>query len=320
MATRARPAQGRRHRGLVIAAFAAVYAIWGSTYLFIRVAVETLPPLLMAGVRFLLAGTILAAFSWRGRGAADDPIGPRQWMAAALTGGLLLLGGNGVVSFGEQYVSSGIVALLVATVPLWVAVLGAALLRHRVQPRTVAGVVVGLAGTAALIAPGAGGGADAGHMLLVLLAPLCWAAGSLCATRAPLPRRALLATSMEMLCGGALLLLVGLATGELGALHLDRVSLASTISVVYLVLAGSLVAFSAYVWLLTQVSTTAAATYAYVNPLVAVLLGWAVLGEPITAATLLAGGLIIVAVVLILSSPPTDRAAAAPDVPLGDVA
>lgn len=305
----------------MIAAFAAVYIIWGSTYLFIRIAVETLPPLLMAGVRFIVAGSILVATGWRGRGAADDPIGPRQWMATGVTGVLLLLGGNGVVSFGEQYVPSGIVALLVATVPLWVAVLGAALLRHRVRLRTIGGIIAGLAGTAVLIAPGSAGGADLGHMLLVLLAPLSWAAGSLYATRGPLPRRALLATAMEMLCGGAALLVVGLATGELAALHLGRISLGSSLSLVYLVVAGSLVAFSAYVWLLTQVSTAAAATYAYVNPLVAVLLGWAVLGEPISAATLLAAGLIIVAVVLILSRPPgEERAGAAVDVPLGDVA
>jgi drug/metabolite transporter (DMT)-like permease len=302
MTTLVRPPVLQRVGGGVIAAFAAVYVIWGSTYLFIRVAVETMPPLLMAGVRFVIAGGVLLAITTRIGGAARDPIGRRQWRAAAITGALLLLGGNGGVSFGEQYVATGIAALLVATVPLFIALFGAVALGHRLSRAAALGIGIGLFGTAVLLRPG--GSSDIGHMLLVLLSPLCWAIGSLYATRAPLPKRALVATALEMLCGGSLLLLAGLVTGEAGAVHLEHITLASWLSVLYLIVFGSLVAFSAYVWLLTKVATTAVSTYAYVNPLVAVFLGWAVLGEHITGQTLVAAALIVVAVALILLRPP----------------
>lgn len=304
MTSLARPAVVHRLGGRVIGAFAIVYVIWGSTYLFIRLASETIPPLLMAGVRFLIAGAILAAISSRAGGDGKaDPIGRRQWGAAAATGALLLLGGNGIVSYGEQFVASGTVALLVATVPLFIALFSALFLGQRLRRVAVVGIGIGLLGTAVLLRPG-GGAADPGHLLLVLASPLTWAIGSLYATRGPLPKRLLLATAMEMLCGGALLLIAGLLTGELSGLHLDRISLVSALSLAYLVVFGSLIAFSAYVWLLSKVPTTSVATYAYVNPLVAVLLGWAFLGEHITGQTLLAAALIIIAVVLILSRPP----------------
>jgi drug/metabolite transporter (DMT)-like permease len=315
----ARSAVVQRVGGRVIAAFAAVYVIWGSTYLFIHIAVETMPPLLMAGVRYLVAGAILLAITARMRGAPGDPVGRRQWRAAAITGALLLLGGNGGVSYGEQFVASGVVALLVATVPLFIALFGATFLGKRLGRVATLGIAVGLVGTAVLLRPGAGGVGDPGHMLLVLVSPLTWSIGSLYATRGPLPKRPLVATGMEMLCGGALLLVTGLLTGEASAVHIDRISLASWLSLAYLVVFGSLVAFSAYVWLLTKVPTTAVATYAYVNPLVAVLLGWSVLGERITGQTLVAAALIIVAVALILSRP-AGGAARRPDLPVADVA
>jgi drug/metabolite transporter (DMT)-like permease len=304
MTTLVRPPVLQRVGGGVVAAFAAVYVIWGSTYLFIRLAVETMPPLLMSGVRFLIAGAILLVITSRLRGDGRDPIGWPQWRAAAITGGLLLLGGNGGVAFGEQYVASGVVALLVATVPLFIALFGAVVLGRRLSRLAVAGIVVGFLGAAVLLNPGANGAADPGHMVLVLLSPMSWAIGSLYATRGPLPKRALVATGMEMLCGGALLVVAGLLTGEAAAVHLDRTSVASWLSVVYLIVFGSLVAFSAYVWLLKKVATTAVSTYAYVNPLVAVLLGWAFLGERITGQTLIAAALIVVAVALILARPP----------------
>jgi drug/metabolite transporter (DMT)-like permease len=318
MTTLARPPVLQRVGGGVVAAFAAVYLIWGSTYLFIRIAVETMPPLLMAGVRFLVAGAVLLAITSRMRGAAEDPIGWRQWRAAAITGALLLLGGNGGVSYGEQYVASGVVALLVATVPLFIALFGAIALGQRLNRLAAAGIGIGLLGTAVLLRPGAGGGGDPGHMLLVLVSPLSWAIGSLYATRGSLPKRALVATGMEMLCGGALLVAVALLAGEASAVHLSGISMASWLSVLYLIVFGSLVAFSAYVWLLNKVATTAVATYAYVNPLVAVLLGWAVLGERITGQTLVAGALIVVAVALILWRPPTTPKPAM-HVPLAEV-
>jgi drug/metabolite transporter (DMT)-like permease len=316
--TLARSAVVHRLGGRVIGAFAIVYVIWGSTYLFIRLALDTIPPLLMAGARFVVAGAILLAISSRAGGREWDPIGRRQWGAAAIVGALLLLGGNGGVVYGEQFVPSGTVALLVATVPLFIALFSALFLGQRLRRVAVAGIGVGLLGTAVLLRPG-GGAADPAHMLLVLVAPLTWAVGSLYATRGPLPRRLLPATGMEMLCGGVLLLIAGLVTGELANLHLDRISLVSGLSLVYLVVFGSLIAFSAYVWLLSKVPTTAVATYAYVNPLVAVLLGWAFLGEQITGQTLLAAALIIVAVVLILSRPPVSSRRA-PDLPVDSVA
>ncbi len=319
MTTLARSTVVHRLGGRVIGAFAIVYVIWGSTYLFIRLASETIPPLLMAGVRFIIAGAILLAITTRmSNGRERDPIGRRQWGAAAVTGALLLLGGNGGVAYGEQFVPSGTVALLVATVPLFIALFSALFLGQRLRRVAVVGIGVGLLGTAVLLRPG-GGAADPAHMLLVLASPLTWAIGSLYATRGPLPKRLLVATGMEMLCGGALLLVAGLVTGEWPNLHLDRISLVSALSLAYLVVFGSLVAYTAYVWLLSKVPTTAVATYAYVNPLVAVLLGWAFLGEHITGQTLLAAALIIVAVVLILSRPPVPTRRA-PDLPVKGVA
>ncbi len=319
MTTLARPPVQRRVSGGVVAAFAAVYVIWGSTYFFIRVAIETMPPLLMGGLRFLVAGAVLLAVTSRLGGSQQDPVGWRQWRAGAICGALLLFGGNGGVIYGEQFVPSGIVALEVATVPLFIALLGALFLGKPLARAAAVGIAIGLLGTGVLLRPGAGGTGDPGHMLLVLASPLSWALGSLYATRGPLPRRPLVATGIEMLCGGVLLTSVGLAVGEGAAVHLERISLASWFSLLYLIVFGSLVAFSAYVWLLGRVPTTAVATYAYVNPLVAVLLGWAILGERVTGQTLIAGALIVVAVALILSRPagPPRRS---PDVPVADVA
>ena len=304
MATLASPAVTRRISGRVVGAFAVVYVIWGSTYLFIRIAIETMPPLLMAGVRFVVAGLLLLAITSRMRGA-PDPVGRRQWRAAAITGCLLLLGGNGGVTFGEQFVPSGIAALIVATVPLFVALIGAAFMGRHLRWTAAVGISIGLLGTGVLVRPGGGG--DTGHMLLLLASPLLWSIGSLYATRAPLPRRPLVSTGLEMLCGGVALVVTGLLAGELGRVHLGHVSVASWLSFAYLIVFGSLVAFSAYVWLLTRVRTTAVATYAYVNPLVAVVLGWLVLGERVTLQTLVAAALIIVAVVLILTPPRARR-------------
>ncbi|MHB8717766.1 MAG: EamA family transporter [Candidatus Dormibacteria bacterium] len=291
--------------GPVVAAFAVVYVVWGSTYLFIRIAGESIPPLLMAGIRFVVAGGILyAATATRGEPAAD-PVGPRQWGAAAVAGALLLVGGNGMVSYGETFVASGTVALLVATVPLFVALFGGAFLGRRLRPAAIAGIGIGLLGTTLLIRPGGGG--DAAHMALVLVAPVAWAAGSLYSTRAPLPKRPLVTTAMEMLTAGLMLIALAAAVGEFGSFHPDRVPLTAWLSLLYLIAFGSILAFSCYVWLLSEVPTTAVATYAYVNPVVAVFLGAVVLGEPVGATTLLAAAAIIVAVLLILS-PPRRRA------------
>lgn len=289
------PPQGR-----VIAAFAAVYLIWGSTYLAIRFAIETIPPHLMAAARFLVAGAILYGWSrWRG---APRPT-RRNWGAATVVGGLLLLGGNGAVVWAETRVPSGLTALLVAMVPIWMAVLEGLPRHGRKTPRApvIAGLVLGLAGLGLLIAPGKlAGRVDAIGAAVLLLGSFSWAFGSLHSRVADLPKSGFLATAMEMIAGGAWLLLFGLATGQAGKLTLAAVSARSLLSLSYLILFGSLIGFTAYIWLLKATTPARVSTYAYVNPVVAVLLGWAFAGEPMTLRTLLAAAVIVGAVALII--------------------
>lgn len=290
-------------RARVVAAFAAVYLIWGSTYLAIRYAIETLPPFLMAGVRFVVAGVVLYAWArWRGAGRPRR----REWLAATVIGGLLLLGGNGGVVWAEQWVASGIASLIVATVPLWM-VLFDWQFGGGVRPsgRVAGGVVLGLVGVALLIGPAGLVGASGVHPLgagVLVLASLSWAAGSIYSRGAVLPASPFLATAMEMVAGGALLVLAGLATGEAGRLALDAVSLRSLIGFVYLIVFGSLVGFTSYIWLLRVAEPARVATYAYVNPAVAVFLGWALADEPLTPRMLLAAAVIIASVAVITAA------------------
>ncbi|HJZ87625.1 MAG TPA: drug/metabolite exporter YedA [Polyangia bacterium] len=286
-------------RARVLVAFALVYVVWGSTYLAIRYAVATLPPFLMAGSRFLLAGSAL--YTWaRLRGAA--PPSGANWRATAIIGGLLLLGGNGSVVWAEQRVPSGLAALLVATVPLWMVVMEA--IRRRTRPGlpVVAGVLLGLAGLAILVGPDQLAGSrrpDPLGAAVLGLASLSWAVGSLYSRHAPLPAAPLLGTAMEMLCGGALLVVAGLATDEAGQLAVAHVAPSSLWALGYLIVFGSLVGFTAYTWLLRVSTPARVSTYAYVNPVVAVLLGWAIGGEALGARTLLAAAVIVAGVVLI---------------------
>ncbi len=290
-------------RGGVIAALATLYLVWGSTYLAIRFAIETLPPFLMAGARFLSAGVLLYAWArWRG---APRPAA-REWGGATLIGGLLLLGGNGGVVWAEQRVPSGLAALLVATVPLWMVLLES-LMRdgRRPAPQVWLGIGLGLAGVLLLVGPGeiAGGRAiDPWGAGVLILASLSWAYGSLVSRRMALPSSPLLATAMEMLGGGVLLAAAGTAAGEWGQLDPGAVTLRSATSLAYLSLFGSIVAFSAYIWLLRVASPALVSTYAFVNPVVAVLLGWAFAGEPLNARTLAAAGIIVAGVVVITTS------------------
>ncbi len=292
----------RPSRARVVAAFAAVYIIWGSTYLAILYAIETLPPLVMAGVRFLIAGGVL--YTWAYFRGAERPTFV-NWRAAGIVGALLLLGGNGAVVWAEQRVPSGIASLLVATLPLWMVLLEWSRPEGR-RPTigVAAGIALGLAGLMVLIGPGltsATGGVDPVGAGVLLFGSLSWAAGSLYARGAPLPKGGTLATGMEMLAGGALLLLAGLARGEAAAWDPGAVSASSLIALLYLITFGSLIGFTAYIWLLGVVQPAHVATYAYVNPIVAVLLGWAIAGETITSRTLVAAAIIVGAVALITS-------------------
>lgn len=287
-------------RLLVVAAFAAVYLLWGSTYLGIRVAIGSIPPLLMAGSRFLLAGAVLYAVMRFRREPAPAVV---HWRSALITGLLLLLVGNGGVSLAERTVSTGFTALMIAITPLWMIFIEWLFSRTQRPKWTVfAGLLCGFGGVALLVLS-----RDvAGHKIvqpagaaLLMLASFCWAAGSIYSRRAPQPRNALLAVAMQMLAGGLSLVIAGVLSGELMRLDFSRITTASTEAFFYLTLFGSLIGYSAYVWLL-KVSTPAhVSTYAFVNPFVAVLLGWWFLGEPLSNLVLLSGALIIGAVMLI---------------------
>lgn len=287
-------------RPRVIIAFAAIYLVWGSTYLAIRFAVETLPPLLTAGMRFVVAGPLLYVLARRNGG---PPPTRKQWLAAAIAGGLLLLGGNGLVTWAEERIASGLAALLAATVPLWMVLLDWIILRaSRPSLKAFLGLALGLTGIVLLIGPADLLGehrVDLAGAGLLLLAALSWAIGSLYTRRAPLPDAPLLGTSMEMVTGGALLLLASGVKGEWGQVNFAAVSPSSWLALAYLTVFGSIVAFTAYTWLLRVSTPARVSTYAYVNPVVAVLLGWAVAGEALTLQMLVAAVIIILAVVLI---------------------
>jgi drug/metabolite transporter (DMT)-like permease len=304
MAARTEPFQGdgRASTASVWAALVAVYLVWGSTYLAIRVTVRTIPPLLSASVRFLIAGALLYAWAiTRGERRTDRPRAV-HWRSAAIIGMAMLFGGNGLVSLAEQTVPSSLAALLLATIPLWMVLIRGLVLRERVVWREGAGLVIGFGGIVLLVDPFGGGHADLLGVGLLLLAALSWASGSLFARKAPLPARPLVGTAMEMLAGGVVLAVVGIASGELGDLELAGVSAESLFGLAYLIVFGSWVGFAAYVWLLRSARTSLVSTYAYVNPVVAVFLGWAILSEAITIRTLIAGGVIVTAVALIVSA------------------
>ncbi len=282
-----------------LAAFAAVYLIWGSTYLAIRFAIETLPGFSMAGIRFVVAGAVLvaaAAISGAGRPTA------RHWANAALIGFLLLVCGNGSVVWAEQRVPSGLAALLIGTEPLFIAsMLWFLPGGDRPGRRTVLALLIGFAGAALLALAAPAEGEAPLHLpsvAMLLFACVTWAAGSLYARKADAPSSALWGTGIQMLTGGAMLLLIALVTGEWRQIHPEAVSERSAMALLYLIVAGSIVGYTAYTWLVRNVRPTLVATYAYVNPVVAVLLGWAFAGEPIGPTTIFASVLIIGAVVL----------------------
>jgi len=284
----------------LLLAFAAVYLIWGSTYLAIRWAIDTIPPFLMAGGRYVAAGAILYLWS-RLRGGPTPT--RRHWRDAAIVGALLLMGGNGGVVWAEQTVPSGLAALLVALEPMWVVLID--WLRPRgTRPRNaeIAGLVLGFGGVVLLVAPGHATGSP--HVnpigaLVLLVATLSWASGSVYSRHANVPPSPLLSTGMNMLAGGAVLLLAGTVTGQWAAFHPAAVTLRSLLALLFLIVFGAIVGFTAYLWLLRNANLATVSTYAYVNPVVAVFLGWGLAGEPFTPRIAVAAGVIVGSVVII---------------------
>jgi drug/metabolite transporter (DMT)-like permease len=292
--------QAQASRAQIALGFAAVYILWGSTYLGIRFAVASLPPLLMAGTRHLVAGFLLYTVM-RLRGA------PRptavNWRSAILLGALLLLGGNGLVTLAEQTVPSGITALMVAAVPFWMVLLNAADKRTWPRLSVLGGLILGVVGLAILAFPTGGHAPD--HIdpvgiLMLLGATFSWGVGSLYAHRAEMPSSTFLGIGMEMIAGGVLSWLVAFAIGEGDGLHVTAFTEKSLLALGYLIIFGSLLGFSAYVWLLKVTTPARASTYAFVNPVIALLLGWALAGEPVTGRVALAAAIIVAAVCLIL--------------------
>lgn len=281
-------------------ALGTVYILWGSTYLGIKYAIDTIPPLLMGSLRFLVAGGVLYLLAIRTGASTRDRIGARQWLAALVIGGALLVGGNGGVILAEQYAPTGVVALLVATAPLWMAVIDRVVFGRRLPVLGIVGLLIGFGGVAFLIGwPGAGR-INLFGAALALAAPVCWATGSVFTRHVKLPKRPLVAAGMEMLWAGLVFAIASIVTGELGRLHWQQVSTTSIVALLYLIVFGSLVGFSAYVWLLRSAPLSLVSTYAYVNPVVAVILGGIFLGEAINARLVIAGGIIVLAVALIV--------------------
>lgn len=297
----------------IAAALGTLYVVWGSTYVAIRVAVETIPPFTMLAVRFLVAGSILYAATIRRGDAANDRPGRREWRDAAIIGALLLGGGNGLVAVAEQTIPAGIAALIIATLPIWVAILGRAFFGIVLARTVVVATAVGFFGVAFLVWPSGGGPSyDPFGVAMVLFSPFLWALGSLYARVAHVPKRPLVGTAMQMLAGSAVLALLAVVTGDVFRLHLAEVSTPSLAALVYLTIVGSLVGYTAYVWLLRVAPISLVATYAYVNPVVAVILAWVILGDPLDPRTVVAGAIIVVAVALIVRARGGESRAAAP--------
>jgi drug/metabolite transporter (DMT)-like permease len=275
-----------------------VYLLWGSSYLAAAVTNRSLPPLLMLSARFLIAGALLYWWAYRrGHVAAARP-GRREWRAAAVVGALLLVVDAGGVTWAQQRVASGVAALLVASVPLFIAALDRAIFGIKLGFGAAAGIATGLLGVGMLVGPSAK--IDALGAAVILLGSLSWAAGSVYARVAPLPKTPVLSTAMQLLCAGVLLGVVGLAVGEGSRVHLGSVSFASYAAFVFLIVFSSIIAFTVYGWLLQNASTSLSSTYAYVNPAVAVLLGWALLGEHVGSKEIASGAVILASVAMIV--------------------
>jgi drug/metabolite transporter (DMT)-like permease len=285
-------------RWKIVLAFLAVYLCWGMTYLAMRVAVRDIPPHLMSGARFLVAGLVL--YVWTRRRGDPKPTAT-QWRSAAMIGAFLLLGGNATVAWAEQQVPSGLAAVLIAVAPIWMVAFEWARGGARPGRRVIAGLILGLVGLAILVSPKGDSATQVNPIgaVMLVLASASWAWGSVVSKSAPLPKSPFLATSMEMIGGGVLLLLTALAVGQVAHFRPTEVSVNAVLAWLFLVVFGSLVGFTAYIWLLGVTSIAKVGTYAYVNPIVAVFLGWAILDEPVTGRTLIAALVILVGVALV---------------------
>ncbi|WP_438494825.1 EamA family transporter [Paenibacillus sp. IHBB 3054] len=282
-------------------ALLSVYLFWGGTYVGMKVAIETMPPFLMAGIRFFVAGALLYVISRLS--GAKRPAG-REWRSSAIVGALLLLGGNGLVAWSEQRVSSSIASLIVAAVPVWMMLFGwFGRSGKRPNPGVIAGIVLGLLGIAVLVfQPGQGDNGTATDLIgiiTLLAASLSWAAGSMYSRIARIPDSPLMSTAAQMLTGGALLLVFSFFTGDWSKMDVPAISLRSYAALGYLIVFGSIIGYTAYIWLLKNADATLVSTYAFVNPIVAVFLGWLLAGELLTVNTLTAAVIIIAAVVLV---------------------
>jgi len=289
---------------LVLVAFAAVYLVWGSTYLGIQIGIESFPPLLLAGFRHLLAGLILyPLLRWK---TGIRPTA-RHWKTAIVTGFLLLFVGNGGVSWAEQTVPSGVAALLVATVSLWLVILDW-LRPGGIRPvfRVVVGILMGFSGLVLLVGPahlGGSGRVDPGGAGILVIASLGWAIGSLYSKHGSMPSSPMLSVAMQGLAGGVVLILVGLFTGEFHGFHFAAITVRSWLALSYLIVFGSGIGFTAYIYILQKSTAARVGTYAFVNPVVALFLGWLFAGETISLRTVLAAGVILTAVILVITAP-----------------
>jgi drug/metabolite transporter (DMT)-like permease len=295
---------GSTHPTLVLVSFAAVYILWGSTFFAIRVGIESFPPFLLAGLRHLTVGVFF--YPVFRKLAAEKPAFA-QWRTCIITGCLLLLIGNGIVSWAELIVPSGIAALLVATVSLWMVLLD--WLRPggtRPVPRVIAGFLLGFVGMALLVGPKHLGNSERINPMgafALIGASLAWAAGSIYSRHHPLPRSPLLGVAMQTISGGTALCLVAVLTGETRHFHFSDVTFRSWLALFYLIVFGSALGFSAYVYILKHSTATRVATYAFVNPVVALFLGWFLAAEPLSLRTLLASLVILTAVLLVITAP-----------------
>lgn len=293
-----------RETSLVLVAFAAVYLVWGSTYLAIRIGVESFPPLILAGLRHFTVGLVLYPALRAKTGIRPSS---SNWRAAIVTGALLLFAGNGGVSWAERTVPSGVTALLVATVSLWLVIVD--WLRpggKKPVSRVVMGLLMGFAGLGLLVGPAHLGGServDPRGATVLVLASLAWACGSLYSKHGGMPNSAMLGVAMQSLAGGAILLIVGLFAGEFRELHIGAISMRSWLALAYLILFGSGIGFTAYIYILQKSTAARVATYAFVNPVVALFLGWLIAGETITVRTIAAGAVILTAVILVITAP-----------------